>query len=71
MNRYFAILSMLVVCTLAPLVIASEASRCSELLDHEIRPLGESQPINLCENYQGKVVLIVNTASRCAFTPQY
>jgi glutathione peroxidase len=27
--------------------------------------------VNLCERYLGKVVLVVNTASRCGFTYQY
>ena len=27
--------------------------------------------MHLCEAYAGKVVLVVNTASKCAFTPQY
>jgi glutathione peroxidase len=28
-------------------------------------------PVHLCQAYRGQVVLIVNTASRCAYTPQY
>lgn len=44
---------------------------CGELLNHEVRTLGTENRVNLCEEYAGKVVLIVNTASKCAFTPQY
>ncbi|NLP64489.1 glutathione peroxidase [Paraburkholderia sacchari] len=33
-------------------------------------PLGGGAPVSL-EQYAGKVMLIVNTASECGFTPQY
>ena len=35
------------------------------------RRLDSDQTENFCEVYAGKVVLVVNTASRCAFTDQY
>lgn len=42
----------------------------SPLLDKtEKRLLGKSE--NLCASYAGKVVLVVNTASQCGYTPQY
>lgn len=35
------------------------------------RRLSGSEMDNICETYKGKVMLIVNTASRCAYTDQY
>jgi glutathione peroxidase len=52
---------------LAPMT--ADAAPCASLLSHEVRNiLGEKE--NLCE-YAGKVVLVVNTASQCGYTPQY
>ena len=42
---------------------------CPALLDREINTILE-KPQSLCE-YAGKVVLVVNTASQCGYTPQY
>ena len=44
---------------------------CPPTLDFEMRKLNSEERVNLCESYRGKVVLIVNTASKCGFTPQY
>ena len=38
---------------------------CAPLLDHSVRQLAGEQVDRLCEVYQGQVVLIVNTASKC------
>ena len=43
----------------------------SELLDQDFRRLASTEEINLCEAYKGKVLLVVNTASKCGNTPQY
>lgn len=42
-----------------------------DLLDFDARRLGGEETVNLKEAYGGKVVLVVNTASRCAYTDQY
>ena len=41
------------------------------MLNHDTRRLNSQETINLLETYGGRVVLIVNTASKCAFTGQY
>jgi glutathione peroxidase len=47
------------------------AGACPETLDFTRKTLIGEKEINLCAEYLGKVVLIVNTASKCGFTPQY
>jgi glutathione peroxidase len=49
---------------------AQAASECPALLNHEFKRLPFGKTENLCR-YQGKVILVVNTASRCGFTPQF
>lgn len=51
----------------ATLTIASERS----LLDQDFRRLASDDVVNLQDSYAGKVILVVNTASKCGNTPQY
>ena len=43
---------------------------CPKVLDHDVRLLDSSKTVNLCQ-YEDKVILAVNVASRCGFTYQY
>lgn len=49
---------------------AAHAGTCGTLLDRTALRLQDEKPQNLCQ-YAGKVVVVVNTASFCGFTPQY
>jgi len=52
------------------LLIGSAAlAACPPLLDRSMRSIDERER-SLCE-YAGKVLLVVNTASQCGYTPQY
>ncbi len=47
-----------------------QAPACPTLLNHTFPRLQDEKPQSLCQ-YSGKVLVIVNTASYCGFTPQY
>ena len=49
---------------------ATAAAGCPAVLQHRFNRLQDEAPQDLCQ-YAGKVVLVVNTASFCGFTPQY
>jgi glutathione peroxidase len=54
------------------LMVATAAwSSDGSLLDQDFRRLASDEVVNLQAAYGGKVVLVVNTASRCGNTPQY
>ena len=53
------------------MVATATNARESTLLDHDFRRLASDDAVNLQELYAGKVVLVVNTASKCGNTPQY
>ncbi len=53
----------------APAPGAAAESICPPVLDHRFPNLRD-EPVSLCQ-FSGKVLLIVNTASECGYTPQY
>ncbi|HEY5972700.1 MAG TPA: glutathione peroxidase [Pseudoxanthomonas sp.] len=56
---------------LTAFVLAASMAWASELLNQTYRPLAGKTPVNLKSTYGGQVLLVVNTASKCGFTPQY
>lgn len=49
---------------------AQQPAACPALLQQQFPRLQDEKPQSLCQ-YAGKVLLVVNTASYCGFTPQY
>ncbi|WP_298608520.1 glutathione peroxidase [uncultured Thiothrix sp.] len=54
-----------------PIKGPATANGCPAPLNFTLRALNSQEQINLCEAYKNKLVLIVNTASKCGFTPQF
>ncbi len=44
---------------------------CHEILNFDAQKLRSSETINFCEAFEGKTLLVVNTASQCGYTPQF
>jgi len=53
------------------LMTANLAAADSELLNYDFRRLASDEVVNIGDAYEGKVLLVVNTASKCGNTPQY
>ena len=67
----FVLVIMIGLAGSAPVFAAPPAAgACPALLQHTFPRLQDEKPQSLCQ-YSGKVLLVVNTASFCGFTPQY
>ena len=44
---------------------------CPDFLNHAMRKLASTEEVQFCEAYEGKALLIVNTASYCGYTSQF
>jgi glutathione peroxidase len=64
--RFLGLMGGIVIATAGNLAWAAS---CTPLLDHRMTTL-QGSPQDFCQ-YQGKVVLAVNTASYCGYTKQY
>ena len=57
--------------TLFVMAMATSIAADEPLLDQDFRYLASEETVNLNDAYSGKVILVVNTASKCGNTPQY
>ena len=76
MQTRFAVAALTILTLGAGLAVPPQSAAdpmraCPPTLDVEKRVLAGETRVNLCREHLGKVVLVVNTASRCAYTPQY
>lgn len=76
------ILNMLLPTLLGLLMLASDAvaekddgtdaaNQCHKYLDFQATKLRSSEQVDFCQEFKGKALLVVNTASKCGFTPQF
>ncbi|MFO1415445.1 MAG: glutathione peroxidase [Burkholderiales bacterium] len=68
LNRWVAPFAIAALAALAS--APALAADCPPLLQHTFNQLQTGESQSLCR-YQGKVLLVVNTASKCGYTPQY
>lgn len=62
--------TVLAACPAAAAPASPAPASCAGLLRQDFLRLQDEKPQSLCQ-YSGKVVVVVNTASFCGFTPQY
>jgi len=68
--RWLTGLATLLTALLATPLANAATEACPATLNHTLLRLQDEKPQSLCQ-YAGKVILAVNTASYCGFTPQY
>ncbi len=57
--------------SLVLLLVSQAGLACPDYLNHSMRKLHSQESVNFCEQFSGKAMLLVNTASHCGFTPQF
>jgi glutathione peroxidase len=67
MIRYLLAVSMALTVLAGPAM----AAECPAVLQHELPKLRSKESIDLCGQFQGKALVVVNTASFCGFAPQF
>ncbi|MGD8569489.1 MAG: glutathione peroxidase [Gammaproteobacteria bacterium] len=70
-HKSLILLIILVPALILPAAATASEAPCPQTLNFTKRTLAGHQEVNLCKAYLGKVVVVVNTASKCGYTYQY
>ncbi|GAM70626.1 glutathione peroxidase family protein [Vibrio sp. JCM 19236] len=62
---------LLLTITLLTAGFSGGAFACADILKVSQQKLNSTESIDFCQAFEGKTLLVVNTASQCGFTPQY
>ncbi|GAB2682456.1 glutathione peroxidase [Aliiglaciecola sp. 3_MG-2023] len=62
---------LVLLCSLVFTPLFTSANECPDVLKFMKRKLNSQETVNMCKEYRGKTLLIVNTASKCGYTPQF
>ena len=68
-RSFYAFIVAVLIGLTSPAPNFAAESPCPSVLDHKFANLLD-EPVSLCQ-FSGKVLLVVNTASECGYTPQY
>ena len=63
------LIALLALSAFAGITLQAGGKIVSEVLNHTVKNI-DGKEVNLAD-YQGKVILVVNVASKCGYTPQY
>ena len=63
--KHFTLFMMLLLPLMSTQAQAAEDAACPAYLDQDMRRLGSSEVVNLCDAYFGKPIMVINTASFC------
>jgi glutathione peroxidase len=64
-----SIYALIIIALVSTIPSSAAESPCPSVLDHKLPSL-QDESVSLCR-FSGKVLLVVNTASECGYTPQY
>lgn len=70
-KKFSSLFTVTLLFCLSSTASANNTNTCPELLNFSAKKLHSNKVIDFCSQFNNKVLLVVNTASQCGFTPQF